>query len=1643
MTMTILAHRGTKPFADGSREAYSTAIDWGADSIEGDAQVTADGVVVFAHDTGSIPRMSYAELLAQDPGIMTLAEVVDLLNEKSAETGRDISLSLELKNPATYTGEGIDIAKAVLDTLIASDFAGADQVMLNCGDGDTLRYLDTTLMPQAGVDIPLEVTYYGTASEDLAEIATYADGISARISGLTAAKVDEAHANGLNVNAWTHDGPGDELDSLMAMGVDGVYTNNTRLASEYVEGTEGTRVVYGDEKGETLDGHEANTVFYAMAGDDTLRAASGDDTLYGDAGDDVLSGGAGDDLLVGGTGDDILFGGAGADTLKGGKGNDAIATGGADNTILYAAGDGIDLVQATATDRLVLSGITAEDVTVTIVAPAHFALQFADGGAVVLESGRIGEVRFEGSETTWSAADLLTMAEGVSSPDFYLQTRAMIDARDAARDVQDATPAPNLIANGSFEQTDSTSAYRDWGRSALDGQIPGWTNALPGRIEQHQDTGASGLAASDGAFYVDLDGYQNNVALTQTVAGVEDGATYRLSFDIGDGDPADSESLTVSFGGEVVWQGAPDGPAWQTVTVELTGGAGDGSNTLVLAQTDGALDTTGIFIDDIAMVKTADAVPGEDSGEDGEDEGEDPGAPGAGFDDDGDFLLFSHRGTNPYPDHSEDAHAHAIDWGGDVVELDLQMTADGMIVVAHDTGSIPGLTLAQLLARDPDVMTLAEALDLVNEKSVETGRELKLSVEIKNPNRYADNGIGEAQGLVALLEEKGLLSAERVSISSFDAQILQTVAADILPGAEGSAAIDYLDYSLTARELAAISTWADSVSVNLGYLTQTEIDAAHANGLKIYGWTQNGPGEELETYIEMGLDGIYDDNTRVARDAIERFTADRAVVYGDAGDTRISGHESADVVYAMQGDDTVLAGAGNDLVYGDAGNDIIAGQAGDDTLLGGAGDDILFGGSGSNLLVGGAGNDAIVTEGGDSIRYAAGDGIDLILGQEDDSLILDGIAAETVSVTTDGRSIALEFSGGGAVVLDGGSIGAVLFEGTDIVWIAQDLAERAQGGISTPVDEVADGRRAAVDAVADIADATPTPNLVTNGSFENIDGTASRTWGRYSPDGLTEGWVNLAGGRIEQHQNTVSGVSASDGAYWADLDGWQNNVELAQHIAGVTDGATYKLSFDLADTDLADDEVLTVTFGGEVVWEGTAQGAAWETIAVDLTGGQGNGSNTLIFAQGGGSLNGDGLALDNVEVIETAAAPGGPGPDELIVNGSFEDIAGTSHRSWGRYDAGGEMPGWQNAAPGRVEQHADTVNGVSASHGTYWVDLDGNRNNVELAQTVEGAETGRRYDLSFDLADADTGDDESLVVTFGGEVVWEGAPEGADWETITVEVTGGQGDGTDRLVFAQPGGALDGDGLALDNVSMVETYVQDFTLHDVQSWSQGTAWAGFNASFSYTLTEQDLTGGTARAWEIALDSAGATVTAAWAQGLNAPVSFGTNDEGQTVLTTEAQQFQRALEAGDTIDFTVQGRGDFAADAFEFSFTDLDRMPEADDPAGPSIRADATNDWGPGLSQQVALINDGSAAIDDWSVILDLPSGTQIDLTSVWGAEATRTDDGDILFAATDWNAHVAAGQETGFGFTAADHGASELNFTDDMFLLLSDTDLFM
>ena len=118
-TPTILAHRGASAYApENTLAAFELAREQGADGIELDVKLSADGIPVVIHDetvdrttdgTGAVADLSLAALKELDAGngqqIPTLAEVFE-------SVGQDLFINIELTN---YTTSDDNLVEKVVD----------------------------------------------------------------------------------------------------------------------------------------------------------------------------------------------------------------------------------------------------------------------------------------------------------------------------------------------------------------------------------------------------------------------------------------------------------------------------------------------------------------------------------------------------------------------------------------------------------------------------------------------------------------------------------------------------------------------------------------------------------------------------------------------------------------------------------------------------------------------------------------------------------------------------------------------------------------------------------------------------------------------------------------------------------------------------------------------------------------------------------------------------------------------------------------------------------------------------------------------------------------------------------------------------------------------------------------------------------------------------------------------------------------------------------------------------------------------------------------------------------------------------------------------------------------------------------------
>lgn len=235
MNTLVIAHRGASQAApENTMEAFALACGQGADGIELDVQLTADGGLAVFHDdtldrvtdlTGPIAAKTMAELKEANASrlwpdrppcrIPTLEEVYSFLK------GNSMLVNVELKENAIPDPVFIG-AVAKLET----EYGLTDRIVYSSFNHYSLMAL-RELLPHAKIGL--------LYAEGLYEPWNYAKLLEAEFlhphwrSCLFEEFAAGAREAGIGVNAWTIDDP-DALRKAFDLGINAVITNRPELA---------------------------------------------------------------------------------------------------------------------------------------------------------------------------------------------------------------------------------------------------------------------------------------------------------------------------------------------------------------------------------------------------------------------------------------------------------------------------------------------------------------------------------------------------------------------------------------------------------------------------------------------------------------------------------------------------------------------------------------------------------------------------------------------------------------------------------------------------------------------------------------------------------------------------------------------------------------------------------------------------------------------------------------------------------------------------------------------------------------------------------------------------------------------------------------------------------------------------------------------------------------------------------------------------------------------------------------------------------------------------------------------------------------------------------------------------------------------
>jgi glycerophosphoryl diester phosphodiesterase len=227
----VYAHRGcTEGFTENTLDAFAEARRLGADGVELDVRLTADGALAVHHDA-EIPGLGFIAAL----GVADLPAHVPLLPDALAVCDGMV-VNVEIKNAPQDQGWDPTEAVAALTAAAIEEAGWAERVIVS-------SFQPATLLAVQAADGRLALgALWGFAADPgpaLGEaVAAGFRAVHPFVTSVTPELVAEAHAAGLAVNVWTVNAP-DDLRAMVDLGADTVITDRLRAALAATRGGHG------------------------------------------------------------------------------------------------------------------------------------------------------------------------------------------------------------------------------------------------------------------------------------------------------------------------------------------------------------------------------------------------------------------------------------------------------------------------------------------------------------------------------------------------------------------------------------------------------------------------------------------------------------------------------------------------------------------------------------------------------------------------------------------------------------------------------------------------------------------------------------------------------------------------------------------------------------------------------------------------------------------------------------------------------------------------------------------------------------------------------------------------------------------------------------------------------------------------------------------------------------------------------------------------------------------------------------------------------------------------------------------------------------------------------------------------------------
>lgn len=238
----IIAHRGASAHApENTLSAFKMALDHNADGVELDAKLTIDGKIVVIHDQtvdrttgahGVVREMTLAQLKALDAGSFFdsafAGERIPTLEEVFVAVGSRALINVEITN---YTSVWDALPDKIADLVIK--YGLQDHIIFSSFHPLNLIRVKRRL-PNVPTAILTDVGRRGWLLRSEVGRLITPQFIHPYYMDVNEVMLNFEHQRGRRVNVWTVDNP-DEIRRLFKMGIDGIITDDPRLARRVVE----------------------------------------------------------------------------------------------------------------------------------------------------------------------------------------------------------------------------------------------------------------------------------------------------------------------------------------------------------------------------------------------------------------------------------------------------------------------------------------------------------------------------------------------------------------------------------------------------------------------------------------------------------------------------------------------------------------------------------------------------------------------------------------------------------------------------------------------------------------------------------------------------------------------------------------------------------------------------------------------------------------------------------------------------------------------------------------------------------------------------------------------------------------------------------------------------------------------------------------------------------------------------------------------------------------------------------------------------------------------------------------------------------------------------------------------------------------